>query len=60
MNRLKNFDDLRQLAVQKTSQHGALRLALACAEDPYALKALSKAKALGLVHPILVGCASRI
>lgn len=58
MSRIKNFQELRKLAVKKTSKSGALKLALACGEDPYALKALSEAKTMGLVQPILVGCTS--
>ncbi len=43
MNRLKDFDELRNVAIQKSKQSGALKLVLACAEHPYGLKALREA-----------------
>jgi len=60
MNRLKDFDELRSVAIQKARQSGALKLVLACAEHPYGLKALREATDLGMILPILVGNADRI
>jgi phosphate butyryltransferase len=56
MKCLKDFDDVRQRAVDTAKKHGPLKLALACAEDPFALEALYESSRMGLVKPILVGC----
>lgn len=55
MNRLANFDDVRQSAVERARQFGPLKLVLACADDPYALQGLRQAADMGLIQPILVG-----
>lgn len=60
MNRLKDFDELRQEAGQRAKQFGPLKLALACAEHTQGLAALREAADLGLIRPILVGDARKI
>ncbi len=55
MSRLKDFDEMCQRAVEEAKANAPLRLALACAEDPFALKALRKTADMKLVEPILVG-----
>jgi len=60
MIRLRDFDEVRRKAVEKTQKKGALKLVLACAEDPYTLKALRETANLGLIQPLLVGDASKI
>ncbi|MFH1862791.1 MAG: phosphate acyltransferase [bacterium] len=60
MAALPDFDAVRQKAVELAQRNGPLKLVLACAEDPYTLKALREAIDLGLVEPILVGNARKI
>jgi phosphate butyryltransferase len=60
MKRLKDFDEVRREAVNAAEIHGPLKLALACADDLFALEALHEAASLGLVEPILVGCTSTV
>lgn len=60
MSGLKDFDEVRRKALRRTEQTGPLKLVLACAEDPYTLKAMREAANMGLVNPILVGDARKI
>lgn len=60
MSGFRNFDEVHQKAADRAKSHPPLRLALACADDPFALKALRKTAELKLVQPILVGNAGEI
>ncbi|TKJ40064.1 phosphate butyryltransferase [candidate division LCP-89 bacterium B3_LCP] len=60
VNRIKDFDELCLKAVEKAKQHEPLKLALACADDPYGLSALCKAADMKLIVPILVGDTAEI
>ncbi len=60
MNPLKDFEAVRQRAVERACQSGALKLVLACADDPPALKALEESRHLGLIQPLLIGDIPRI
>lgn len=53
---IKNFNELLEAA----KKQGVMRLAVAAAQDADVLKAVSEAKEMGLVEPILVGDQAKI
>lgn len=53
---IKNFDDVLEVAKKR----GPKKVALACAEDLDALKAINEAKKVGIVEAILVGDKEKI
>lgn len=60
MNRINNFDELRTRAAELARSQGALKVALAPADDPESLVALKTAAGQGLADPVLVGDPARI
>ncbi len=53
---IKNFDDVLEVAKKR----GPKKVALACAEDVDALKAINEAKKVGIVEAVLVGDEEKI